>query len=78
MKRNINDLLGPSNIEDEGREDEQKPYLEETYIRKLWNPRYNQDASCVCGHRYERHFDGYEDMKAVGCKFCECREFLAA
>lgn len=53
------------------------PYVViERVIRKFkWNPKYNQDALCECGHSYSRHFDPYERMEAVGCKYCSCCEF---
>jgi hypothetical protein len=25
---------------------------------------------CLCGHPYYRHFDTYEDMSPIGCKYC--------
>lgn len=31
-----------------------------------------KDAICQCGHVYYRHFDTYEDMAPVGCKYCDC------
>ena len=31
---------------------------------------------CQCGHYYYRHFDTYEDMAAVGCKYCHCQKFV--
>jgi hypothetical protein len=54
----------------------EKPYLERTIIEKVWNPNYDQEALCQCGHPYYRHFDTYEDMMACGCKYCECGEFV--
>lgn len=54
----------------------EKPYLETTIIVKSWNPNFNQDATCVCGHSYYRHFDSYEDMRNVGCKYCPCSDFV--
>lgn len=33
---------------------------------------------CVCGHTYYRHFDTWDDMEAVGCKYCGCKEFIEA
>lgn len=51
------------------------PYLEKVIIEKVWNPDFNQSAKCKCGHLYERHFDSYEDMAAVGCKYCPCNHF---
>jgi hypothetical protein len=58
--------------------EEQKPYLiRETVIKnKEYNPEYGDDKKCHCGHPYYRHFDSWDDMNAVGCKYCECPEFV--
>ena len=53
------------------------PYLLQTEIVKKFNPNYPQDAECVCGHPYYRHFDGYDGNAPVGCKYCACYEFIA-
>lgn len=37
-----------------------------------WDKSRNQDELCECGHPYYRHFDTYDDMLPVGCKYCEC------
>ena len=42
-----------------------------------YDKNYGDDKLCECGHQYHRHFHGYEDMKAVGCKYCECGVFKA-
>jgi hypothetical protein len=56
-----------------------KPYIEETVttvkVVRHYNPEYGDDRMCVCGHPYYRHFDTYEDMYPVGCKYCECGYF---
>ena len=39
-----------------------------------YNPNYRDDRECECGHPYYRHFDTYEKMAPVGCKYCECME----
>lgn len=56
------------------------PYMVYSIHRILtayaWNPNYNQDAVCECGHPYYRHFDTYEEMYPVGCKYCECSNFV--
>lgn len=56
------------------------PYLSKRIVRtfttKEWNPDYNQNAICQCGHAYERHFDPYEMMYPIGCKYCECNTFI--
>ena len=44
------------------------------YVHK-WNPNYDQSAICECGHQYIHHFDSYENMEAVGCKYCQCNTF---
>lgn len=31
---------------------------------------------CICGHTYHRHFDTYENMRPVGCKYCGCDFFV--
>ena len=55
---------------------EQEPYiikeLVETRKVKIYNPAYGNDRVCVCGHPYYRHFDTYEEMRHVGCKYCDC------
>lgn len=54
----------------------EKPYLEQTII--VYNPNYGDNRVCKCGHRYYRHFDGYENNAPVGCKYCGCRTFEEA
>ena len=36
----------------------------------LYDPTYGDDVECECGHPYIRHFDTYEEMSPVGCKYC--------
>ena len=36
---------------------------------------YGDEKKCVCGHDYYRHFDSYDGMKDVGCKYCSCGSF---
>ena len=57
-------------------EDITQPYLTTTVTRveRHFNPNYD-DVDCECGHPYERHFDSYESMSAVGCKYCGCCDF---
>lgn len=43
---------------------------------RKYNPNYGDDRTCKCGHPYYRHFDTYEDMSPVGCKYCQCRTFI--
>jgi hypothetical protein len=54
------------------------PYLKEEvkYMKFKYNPDYGDDRVCVCGHVYYRHFDTYEEMEPVGCKYCGCSEFV--
>lgn len=40
-----------------------------------YDPKHGDERRCHCGHTYYRHFDSYEDMEAVGCKYCSCQEW---
>lgn len=43
------------------------------YIRGqagAYSKSIGDDTLCICGHPYHRHFDSYDDMKPVGCKYC--------
>lgn len=57
-----------------------EPYIEELKIKKIrrYNPEYGDKRICICGHPYHRHFDSYENMRPVGCKYCGCHEFVEA
>jgi hypothetical protein len=44
-----------------------------------YNPLFGDEKECAdpdCGHSYYRHFDSYEEMEPVGCKYCHCRSFV--
>ena len=53
------------------------PYIviEKRIFVKHYNPKYGDDKLCKCGHPYYRHFDTWDNMNPVGCKYCECCEF---
>ena len=53
------------------------PYLREYLFHeeRKYKPNYGDDRECVCGHSYIRHFDPYDEMAAVGCKYCGCVSF---
>lgn len=59
---------------------DEKPYLEVVTIEtdRKFNPKYGSDRKCKCGHPYHRHFDSYDEMKAIGCKYCDCYVFEEA
>lgn len=40
-----------------------------------YDPDFGDDKLCVCEHEYHRHFDSYENMSPVGCKYCQCEKF---
>lgn len=40
-----------------------------------YDPNAGDDRLCQCGHPYFRHFDTYEEMAPVGCKYCTCTRF---
>ena len=56
----------------------QNPYLFKTIktTKRMYNPDYGDDRICRCSHPYHRHFDSYENMNPVGCKYCECFVFM--
>ena len=37
-----------------------------------------REVLCECGHAYYRHFDSYQGMSPVGCKYChgQCNGFV--
>lgn len=37
---------------------------------------FGDDRMCDCGHVYYRHFDSYDDMRPIGCKYCDCRTWI--
>lgn len=39
----------------------------------LYDKDFGDNRDCECGHPYYRHFDTYEDMSPVGCKYCGWR-----
>ena len=59
---------------------EERPYILEQVTTTVYkyNPNYGDDRVCQCGHRYYRHFDTYENMSNVGCKYCWCHDFQEA
>ena len=40
-----------------------------------YSASFGDDKLCDCGHPYYRHFDTYDDMYPVGCKYCQCEVF---
>lgn len=36
----------------------------------MYDSNFGDDRLCLCGHPYYRHFDTYDDMAAIGCKYC--------
>jgi hypothetical protein len=58
---------------------DQKPYIMdvkfEVVVTRKYNPEFGDDRICECGHSYYRHFDSYEDMFPIGCKYCNCYTF---
>jgi hypothetical protein len=60
----------------------EKPYIvKKVVVReelRSYNPKYGDDRVCRCGHSYYRHFDSYDNMEPVGCKYCHCFDFKEA
>lgn len=44
-------------------------------VKKEYDPEFGDNCKCSCGHEYHRHFDSYEGMDPVGCKYCDCADF---
>jgi hypothetical protein len=44
-------------------------------VHYTYNPKFGDYKECECGHDYHRHFDGYDNNEAVGCKYCGCYDF---
>lgn len=40
--------------------------------RQRYVEDFGDDKLCKCDHPYHRHFDSYDGMRHVGCKYCEC------
>ena len=57
--------------------DKPEPYLIEHRVdtERSYNKSYGDDKECECGHPYHRHFDSYERMYPIGCKYCQCDTF---
>lgn len=53
-------------------------YTQEVVTHKHYNPAFGNDKLCKCGHPYYRHFDTYENMYPIGCKYCQCGHFEEA
>lgn len=53
------------------------PYLVRTVTTEIYsyNPAYGNPL-CQCGHTYYSHFDSFDNMKPVGCKYCGCERFI--
>ena len=49
------------------------------YGRTPYDTNFGDDKECKCGHQYYRHFDTYDDMYPIGCKYCNgsCETFEA-
>jgi hypothetical protein len=73
-------LLGEMEVIINKSGDGETPYLEtsEVVVNREYNPNYGDDRICKCGHPYYRHFDPFEHMEAVGCKYCGCQQFEKA
>lgn len=44
-------------------------------IELQYDSEYGDEKLCKCGHSYDRHFDSYDCMKNIGCKYCPCHTF---
>lgn len=59
-------------------------YLDQHYAvmhpteAQQYDPDFGDDRKCECTHPYYRHFDTYEDMYPIGCKYCYCETFVSS
>lgn len=42
----------------------------EDEIAEQYDEKFGDNKLCECGHPYYRHFDTYDNMSAIGCKYC--------
>ena len=42
-----------------------------SYDEVKYDENFGDDRECKCGHSYYRHFDPYEQMSPVWCKYCK-------
>lgn len=40
-----------------------------------YDKSFGDDRLCICGHPYYRHFDTYDYMRPIGCKYCGCPQW---
>lgn len=73
-------LIAQGTVDVNVRGADEPAYLTEVVTQTIfkYNPKYGDERVCKCGHSYYRHFDSYEDMEPIGCKYCECMEFEEA
>lgn len=53
----------------------------ETTLNDMYDPQFGDNRLCVCSHPYYRHFDTYDNMAPIGCKYChydDCQGFVPA
>jgi len=42
-----------------------------------YDKTFGDERLCACGHPYRRHFDTYDEMQPIGCKYCDCLVWAA-
>ncbi len=52
------------------------PIMRYGYGHVSYDQAFGDDNLCECSHTYYRHFDSYDDMASVGCKYCDCCRFV--
>lgn len=46
------------------------PLSPEDQLAEQYDESFGDNKLCECGHPYYRHFDTYDNMSAIGCKYC--------
>lgn len=50
--------------------DEALGYNEDFTYTPAYDGNVGEGTLCECGHPYYRHFDTYDSMAPIGCKYC--------
>lgn len=41
-----------------------------------YDESFGDERLCSCEHTYHRHFDTYDNMAPIGCKYCPCSKWV--
>lgn len=77
LKSSVEDRHGLDSIVFKTELKKDDPYIKMYRLKEdlFYNKDFGDNKECQCGHPYYRHFDTYEQMEAIGCKYCQCYTF---